>query len=190
MRPANSRVLPAPVPGPGTVLGRKLRLVREISRDTTSTLYTAEHLLLGVVVDVRVLDRTLTHLTHELFASARDAGLLRSPHVCRVVDVGLAPGGIPYVVMQHAAGHELPRLMSVGTATLLASQARSALDEAHAAGIVHGGITREHLRVEDRASGPFLRVTGFELARLRATTYLGKDAVDVDVVAVSRLLAV
>ena len=186
MRTSPSPVFPYPTTG--MVVGNKLRLVAEVSRDARSTLFTAPHLLLGIVVDVRVLDRDLAHLAREVFAGACDAGLLRSSHVCRVIDVGLTAIGVPYVVLQHAPGRPLAPVTTIEDSARLAAQAMTALEEAHAAGIVHGGITREHLRVEDRPAGPFLRVTGFELARLRTTTYLGKNAAQIDIDAVRRLL--
>lgn len=175
-------------PTSGTVVGNKLRLIAEIARDGTSTLFTAQHLLLGIVVDVRILDRRLAHLAREVFAGACDAGLLRSGHVCRVFDVGLTSIGVPYVVLQHAPGSALPPVTTVEDSARLASQAAVALDEAHAAGIVHGGITRDCLRVEERSDGPFLRMAGFELARLRSTAYLGQNAARIDVDALRRLL--
>jgi hypothetical protein len=175
-------------PMPGDVIGNRFRLIAEVSRDEISTLFTAQHLLLNVVVDVRILERALAHLAREVFAGACDAGLLRSGHVCRVIDVGLTVIGVPYVVLQHAPGSPLAPVTTIEDSMRLASQAKCALAEAHAAGLVHGGITREHLRVEDRTDGPFLRIVGFELARLRVTAYLGKNAAQVDVDALRRLL--
>jgi serine/threonine-protein kinase len=189
MQTVPSRIFDSPAPG--TVLGNKLRLVAETTRDMTGVLFTAQHLYLGTLVDVRMLDRRLARdaeMTRAFFSGACDLGRLKNPHVCRVLDLGVHPMGVPYVMMQHAVGSPPSAPLSDDDLDRLADQADTALEEAHASGIVHGAIDRESLIVEQRPEGPLLRILGFELARLRPVSLLGRAAAHVDVEAVARVL--
>jgi eukaryotic-like serine/threonine-protein kinase len=83
----------------------------------------------------------------ERFArEARAAAALDSPHVVRILEVGTALSGIPYLAMERLEGSELAALLqerrslSVTEVIELVEQIAKGLDAARVAGIVHRDI--------------------------------------------------
>jgi serine/threonine protein kinase len=90
---------------------------------------------------------------------ARAAARIRSEHVCRVIDVGLLPGGAPYLVLEYLEGCDLadelarrgrlPAAEAVGYVL----EACEALAEAHVAGIIHRDLKPANLFLASRPNG-------------------------------------
>jgi len=73
---------------------------------------------------------------------ARAAATLNHPHVCVVHEVGESPDGHPFIAMEYVEGETLAARIARGRLTLaeviaLGREAASALDAAHARGVVH-----------------------------------------------------
>ena len=105
---------------------------------------------------------------------ARAAVRLRSEHVCRVVDVGTADSGVPYIVMEHLEGHDLATVLKQGGALPVARaadyvlQACLALAEAHVAGMVHRDLKPENVFLITRGGDPdFVKVLDFGISKVR-----------------------
>jgi serine/threonine protein kinase len=124
---------------------------------------------------LRILHRHLwTDLaaTALLLEEARTANRLKHPNVVQVVDTGRAPNGVPYIVMEYAAG---PSLAAIATASrqhpdrqrywcaILAS-VLAGLGHAHEARIVHGAITPAEIRINEDGVPKLL---GLEASQLR-----------------------
>jgi hypothetical protein len=106
---------------------------------------------------------------------ARAAGRLRGPHVVRVFDFGASEDGLYYIAMEYLAGMNLADLIEKfgplppTRAIHLAIQACVALEEAHAAGVIHRDLKPQNLYLTHMPGEPdFLKLLDFGIARLRA----------------------
>jgi serine/threonine-protein kinase len=90
---------------------------------------------------------------------ARAAAGIRSEHVCRVLDVGMMPSGVPYLVLEYLEGcdlaDELSRRSRLPPAEAIGYvlEACEALAEAHAAGIIHRDLKPANLFLARRPNG-------------------------------------
>jgi serine/threonine-protein kinase len=130
------------------LLGERYRLVRMIGLGGMGTVWEAEDEILGRPVAVKVLseslaagERAVRRFEREAEASARLSG----PHIAAVYDFGRSEGR-PYIVLELVRGETLAdRLTREGPlppqeAARIATQVAEALEEAHAAGIVHRDV--------------------------------------------------
>src|SRR4028118_159230 len=70
----------------------------------------AQHLHLGGRVALKVLAPTGGNqegLVRRFFQEARLASRIQSEHVARVIDVGMLPGALPFIVMEYLEGDDL-----------------------------------------------------------------------------------
>ena len=99
------------------------------------------------------------HVIERFANEARVAASLKSEHVARVVDFGVLPRGMPYLVMEHLEGEDLfAELRRSGPLELeravdLMLEACEGLAEAHAIGLVHRDVKPENLFVARRPDG-------------------------------------
>jgi serine/threonine-protein kinase len=103
---------------------------------------------------------------------AQSAVRLRGEHVARVGDVGVLPGGAPYMVMECLRGGDLSgelarrRALPPGEVVDYLLQACEALAEAHALGIVHRDIKPSNLFLTRRPDGsPLVKVLDFGISK-------------------------
>ena len=141
-----------------------------IARGGMADVYRATDVALSRPVAVKVLaeryardDEFRLRFTREAQTAA---GLSGEPNVIVIYDVGEARG-LPYIVMEYAAGGSVADRLRAGPlppAQALAwlEQAAAALDAAHARGVVHRDVKPANLLVG--ADGE-LRVTDFGIAR-------------------------
>ncbi|MSP26724.1 MAG: serine/threonine protein kinase [Myxococcales bacterium] len=168
----------------GQLVGEKLRLIRSIGRGAMGSVWLAEHLGLQSEVAVKfmlasVLDDPVSVLRFQ--QEARAAAEIRSPHVVRVIDNGLAADGTPYLVMELLEGESLDRRirrtgpMSLAEVVVVVTQAGKALAKAHERGIIHRDIKPPNLFLTD-ADGMFVKVVDFGVAR-----FSGEEATELTV---------
>src|SRR5207247_740225 len=103
---------------------------------------------------------------------ARAAVRIQSEHVARVLDVGTHDDGVPYMVMEFLAGHDLARELELREALPIEEavdyvlQACEALAEAHTLGIVHRDLKPANLFKTHRTDGtPFIKVLDFGISK-------------------------
>jgi serine/threonine-protein kinase len=122
----------------------------------------ARHLELDQMVAIKFLRPEIAqqHSAAERFRrEARAAARIRSPHICRVIDVGSLDSGVPYLVMEYLEGCDLSDELAkrgripVPEALDYILQACEALSEAHAVGIVHRDLKPGNLFLETRSDG-------------------------------------
>jgi serine/threonine-protein kinase len=88
---------------------------------------------------------------------AKAAAQIRSEHVARVLDAGVAEDEIPYIVMEYLEGRTLDKVIAeqgpleVQMAVEIIVQACEGLAEAHARGIVHRDIKPSNLFLVERS---------------------------------------
>jgi serine/threonine-protein kinase len=163
----------------GRVLGGKFRVEGVVGGGGMGIVVAARHLALDQRVAIKFLRPEVSHDAETVARFAREARAavrVRSEHVARVLDVGEADGGAPFLVMELLEGHtmaaELARRRRLPTeeAVDYVLQLCEALAEAHAAGIVHRDLKPENLFLTDRAHGwRALKVLDFGISKAAPT---------------------
>jgi len=139
--------------------------------------YLAQHPMIDRRVAVKVLKRELAEdqaLVQRFFNEARAANAIRHPNIVEVVDVGMLPEGLPYLIMELLDGETLASRLSrlgrlpAGQAVAIACQAAAAIEAAHSKGIVHRDLKPDNLFLaRDEHAGVRLKVLDFGIAKLR-----------------------
>ena len=169
---------------PGDELGGRYRLIRDIGRGGSATVFEAMDLTLERRVAVKILHGDLSsdaRFLERFRTEARSAAALNHPNVMGVYDWG--EDDVPFLVMELLDGGSLRSMLDDG-AVLTPSQTISlgidacrGLHYAHSQDLVHRDITPANLVFGDDAR---LRITDFGLARALAEsgwTETGKDLV-------------
>jgi serine/threonine-protein kinase len=160
---------------PGTVLLEKYRVEGVLGRGGMGVVLRVTHLHLGEELAIKILrpDAGGGPEVHARFLrEAQSAVRLRGEHVARVGDVGVLPGGAPYMVMEYLRGGDLSGELArrgalpPGEIVDYVLQACEALAEAHALGIVHRDIKPSNLFLTRRPDGsPLVKVLDFGISK-------------------------
>jgi serine/threonine-protein kinase len=107
---------------------------------------------------------------------AQAAGRLTGAHVVRIFDFGASDDGLYYIAMEYLDGVDLATLveragpLAPDRAAHIGMQACLALEEAHAAGIIHRDIKPNNLFLtQTEGDADFIKLVDFGIARLRET---------------------
>jgi serine/threonine protein kinase len=162
--------------GPGSVLSSKYKLVRLLGEGGMGAVFEATHLVLGTRVAVKVLHADLARrpgLIDRFLQEAMVAARIRSENVVHVMDVERTPEGVAFMVMELLEGEPLAsvldrsRRLDEGVACEYARQILSALEAAHALGVVHRDLKPENVFVTYVGHRPVLKLIDFGIAKLR-----------------------
>jgi serine/threonine protein kinase len=145
------------------------------------TVYLAEHTFMGWRAAVKVLRRSLADdrvLVKRFINEAHAVKAVRHPNIIDIIDVGVLPDGLPYLLMELLEGESLAaRLHGRGRLPLdqvvdIACQTASALGAAHDKGIVHRDLKPDNLFLVRDPEHPLqekVKVLDFGIAKLRDT---------------------
>ncbi len=159
---------------PGAMLTDRLRLERKLGEGGTGVVWVAENVGLGSRVAVKVLHGSLLRrpdAQKRFISEARAMAQIDSPYVVKVYDISVTPTGEPYMVMELLSGEDLSarmkRLGALGAPEVVqyVEQICSALDEAHARGIIHRDIKPANLMVVGTHRGNEIKVLDFGIAK-------------------------
>ncbi len=174
-RPAPEPILP-PSPEPPVVHeqsdllpGTRYRVKAELGRGATGVVYRAEHADLGRSVALKVLHQAADSTSSERFRKeARAIAGLEHENLVRLYELGETRDQRPFFAMELLEGEPLDRKLGREgalpwrTASALLLQAASAVEAAHAAGVVHRDIKPHNLFVCDDGT---LKLLDFGVAR-------------------------
>jgi serine/threonine-protein kinase len=164
---------PGPVLAPGTVIAGRYRIVRRLGTGGMGAVYEAEQTAIGRRVALKVVRPELANdesIAERFRREARAASRIRSAHVVVVHDFGGGEDDSPlYLVMEFLEGETLEaRLAGQGAlpprdAVEIAKQVASALEAAHAAGVVHRDLKPANVLLPRNEP---LKVVDFGIARM------------------------
>jgi eukaryotic-like serine/threonine-protein kinase len=186
MSAKDAAMQPEHIASPGDVLCDKYRIERVIGQGGMGIVMEAWHLQFDERVAIKFLSPALGADSQAHARFEREARVLfkiKSPHVCRVLDVGklerpTSEGAkprppVPFLVMEFLEGEDLASRLTnreqsaVEDAVDYVVQACEAVGEAHARGIVHRDIKPENLFLARGADGaPCIKVLDFGLSKL------------------------
>ncbi|WP_437878986.1 protein kinase domain-containing protein [Sorangium sp. So ce513] len=165
----------AGIPQIGDVFAQRYRLERSLGRGSMGAVFAAMHVSLRQRVAVKFLlpkARDFPGASARFLREARAAAAIRSEHVARVIDVGTAEKGLPYLVMEYLRGRDLQQVLDargplpVSEAVDYVLQSCEAVAEAHARGIVHRDLKPGNLFLTTGPSGvPLVKVLDFGLSK-------------------------
>ena len=167
-----------PDPRIGTTLEGKYRLDTRIGAGGMGAVYRATRVMIGDQVAVKILhaDQLRDPEAAERFRrEAQAAARLKHDNVVTIHDFGVADDGTLFLVMEFVEGESLRRLIEregpvpPSVAAEILAQVCSALDEAHAQGIVHRDIKPDNILVTRRPAGLHVEVLDFGIARVGHT---------------------
>jgi serine/threonine protein kinase len=154
---------------------------RPIGRGGMGEIFVAEDTVLGREVAIKLLDdrfardeQVRARFKREALTAAKLSG---HPNIVTIFDVGEQEGR-PFIVMEYASGGTIADRARAGRvapeeALGWLAQAASALDEAHAAGVVHRDVKPANLLLDERGN---VHVADFGIARVADESTAGMTA--------------
>ena len=160
----------------GQALDNKYRIVRVIGQGGMGVVYEAEHTTLGKRVAIKLMlekytgdSEAVARFTREALAASR----IGNPHIIDVMDIGTAPDGRSYVVMELLNGRPLSKAIEDGgpmapqRAISIMRQVLKAVGAAHAKGIVHRDLKPDNIfLLEHGESGDFVKLLDFGISKM------------------------
>lgn len=161
-------------PNPVSILDGKYALLRELGRGGTGTVYEAENLVVGKKVAIKVMSGAFAAPDSQarFLTEARAAARISHANVVDIHDLGIAPNGVPYLVMELLRGQTLEDVIETrgplapAFACELFLQVLAGLSAAHAQGIVHCALKPANVLVtHPRPDRPLVKVLDFGVTR-------------------------
>jgi serine/threonine-protein kinase len=159
---------------PGDRLVGKYIINHLIGKGGMGSVYAANDEQLNRMVAIKLLNNSYSRDEEGIKLALREAravAQLRSEHVARVLDAGVADDRQPYIVMEYLRGADLRQRMdetqlSIPEAVGFIVQACEAIAEAHSAGIIHQDLKPDNLFVTIGVDGlPHVKLLDFGIYR-------------------------
>jgi serine/threonine-protein kinase len=157
------------------VIAGNFRIDRLLGAGAMGNVYKAEQISLGKAVAVKVLHAHLMgdeKLVMRFKREAKSASLLNHPNSIQIIDSGQDRDGTLYIAMELLAGRDLAHVirddfpLPVPRIVRIMSQVLSALDEAHAQGVIHRDLKPSNIMlIERRGERDFVKVCDFGIAK-------------------------
>lgn len=165
---------------PGTTLAEKYFVESLIGSGATSRVYRAEHTQMKRPAAIKILKSNLISDEQSKLRfdqEARAVSSLAHPNLVTIYDVGVAPRGEPYIIMEFLEGESLTDILErvghleIGEALRIFIQATDALIHAHKRGVIHRDLKPSNLMlVETDAGDTAIKIVDFGLAKLKTLT--------------------
>jgi serine/threonine-protein kinase len=164
----------APLLARDEILDNTYRIVDGLASGGIGEVYRAVHLRVPRALAIKTLQPEFAARKEWIARFCREAcvlGQLRHPNIVQVVDFNVSASGVPYIAMELVEGEDLGAALARGEsfdAPAMASivrQIASALDAAHAAGVVHRDLKPENVVLAPAAGQlPVVKVIDFGMS--------------------------
>jgi tetratricopeptide (TPR) repeat protein len=168
---------------PGEVFAGRYRMITRIGRGGMGDVWRADDLVLRTPVALKLVHSIEPADRERILNEVRVARQITHPAICRVFDVGEAPGGIVFYSMELITGEDLAAFVGrVGRlpsekVVEIARQLCDGLAAAHAQGVLHRDLKPANVLIDNDG---YVRITDFGIAvsRVEATghTFAGTPA--------------
>jgi serine/threonine protein kinase/CheY-like chemotaxis protein len=181
---AMQRLLDGPEVRPGAVLADRYRLESRIGAGAFGTVYRAIHLELDAPVAVKVLQAGMDTAPDALLRFRREgisACRVRHPNAVSVLDFGITPSGVAYLVMELLDGISLleellrKRTLPPGRCARLLIPVCDVLATAHDTGVIHRDIKPSNIFLQRTPVGEIVKVLDFGIAKIAGEAALGQN---------------
>lgn len=157
----------------GTVVDGKYLIGRVIGQGGFGIVFEAQNVQLGRAIAIKIVGHGADDAAFErLRREARIVAALQHPNVCDVYDLGCLEGVGPYLVTERLHGSTVQqrlrerRFFSVSETIQVITQVLSALQQAHATGVVHRDIKPGNVFLVERLGCPPLaKILDFGVAK-------------------------
>jgi eukaryotic-like serine/threonine-protein kinase len=160
---------------PGSLFAERYRIVRKLGEGGMGDVYLAEHVRMGRLDAIKVLNTSL-ETDREAIArferGARNVSAIRHPNVCTIYDFGTTSDGVNFLAMEYVDGPTLKsvldheRVLSPGRALEVARQVALGLHAAHETGIVHRDLKPANIMLcRQRDGSELVKVVDFDIAK-------------------------
>lgn len=160
---------------------QRYRVLGEIGRGTSGTVYLCRDRLLGKKVAVKVLEVLTAEQLVAFQEEARVTSSLNHPGIIKILDFGATDGGVPYMVLEYFPGSTLRTIiddgepLSMETIASTFAKIAGALAGAHESRIFHRDLKPSNVLI----AGLDTRLIDFGIARVseitgRTTQYQGR----------------
>ncbi|CDM66974.1 serine/threonine-protein kinase [Pyrinomonas methylaliphatogenes] len=159
----------------GRVLGGKYRIEERIGEGGMGKIYRATHVLMDKTVAVKVLSPQLAadrNVVARFTREARIASRISHPHAIAVTDFGEDAGRV-FLAMEYLPGRTLKELIEeegplpIDRVVEIARQIASALDAAHAQGVIHRDLKSANVMLtEVEGKEDWVKVLDFGIAKI------------------------
>ncbi len=167
---------------PGRVIAHRYRLEQPLASGGMGTVWTAEHIQLGIQVAVKFMDPELTSepdLRSRFEREAKSAAQLQSPHIIHIHDYGV-DGDVPFIAMELLRGEDLQTrlercggVLPIEQVVKIVVQTCKALRAAHDAGIVHRDLKPSNIFLMQDGEDELVKVLDFGIAKETGVAGLG-----------------
>ena len=166
-------------PQSGEVLLEKYAVDGILGEGGMGAVLKAEHLLRRVPVALKFIHPNVIAIpgaVERFYNEAVAASRIANEHVVQILDVDRLPNGVPFIVMEFLAGHDLAgaidsvpnRTLSVPRAVHITIQILRALSVAHRAGVVHRDMKPSNVFLVDRdGDADFVKLVDFGISKVR-----------------------
>lgn len=158
----------------GSTLADRYEVLRRIGEGGMGAVYEARHTVIGKRVAVKVLLEKFLEkpeLVARLLQEARLASSIGHENIVDVTDFGTTSDGRAFVVMEFLEGEALAQLvireapLPIERSLRIVRQVASALEAAHAKGIVHRDIKPENVYLVRRGDADYVKVVDFGVSK-------------------------
>jgi len=160
----------------GETLAGKYKIEERLSVGGMGAVYRGTHILMGKTVAIKVLRPSLAadeKIVARFSREARAASRISHPHALSVTDFGEDEGGIVFLVMEFLNGRTLRQVirqdgpLQLSRAVEIMRQVGSALDAAHAEGVVHRDLKSDNIMLINASGADYSKVLDFGIAKIQ-----------------------
>jgi len=160
----------------GYKLADKYRVLHQIGRGGMGVVYEAEHVELGKRVAIKLMLEKYTDDTEAVARFRREAlaaNKVGNPHIIEIFDLGTAPDGRSFVVMELLNGFPLSKVLEMGgvmppwRAVQIMRQVLRAVGAAHAKGIIHRDLKPDNIFLVNQSEDhDFVKLLDFGISKV------------------------